>query len=155
MFWSNHCLISCRDVKEVLEAVHSQTFPFISQIIYKPFSTSLDFQHDYKTLWAEQYLLFLYVIWSTSFRDPVLCHIACFWKSCLLCHVKILVHWGAPSYSHQTGFGNTLTLSLLSQLPSPSLPFLLLGQIWWNPNYATVWFLCLMRAGHLCCPSVW
>lgn len=25
-----------------------------------------------------------------------------------------------------------------SQLPSPSLPFLFLGQIWWNPSYATV-----------------
>lgn len=54
-------------------------------------------------------------------------------------HIQILVHWGAPSYSHQTAFDNTLTLSLLSQLPSPSLPFLFLGQIWWNPNYAPVW----------------
>lgn len=54
-------------------------------------------------------------------------------------HIQMLVHWGAPSSSQQTAFDNALTPPLLSQLPPPSLPFLFLGKIWWNPNYATVW----------------
>lgn len=53
-------------------------------------------------------------------------------------HIQLLVHWGAPSFSQQTAFDNTLTLPLLSPLPPPSLPFSFLGQILWNPNYATV-----------------
>ena len=64
MFWSDHPLIACWDVNQVLEVVHSDIFLLCLNL--QAFSTSLAFQHAFKTLWTELHILFQYAIHSIS-----------------------------------------------------------------------------------------